>query len=371
MKVLFAVTKGEVGGAQEHIRILATGLLGRGADVTLLTEPRSHLAEQLGPAGATVIEWSHITRNPHPVRDPLARAELREVVIANEPDVLHVHSTKAGVLGRGLTSRTPTATVFTCHHAPYGPGRQWSHRLAARPVEQLTLRLVDGIISVGARDVPLLAKIAPAVPIEVIRNAIEVPPIALGAPLGTPVALWVARLKYPKRVDVAVRAWEGVVRERGDARLIICGTGPQEEATRALVSRSGARDNIEVLGFVDSLDAEYSRSSLFLLSSMAEGGLTMATLEAMSHGLSPVVSDVGDAWLLLVERAGYVARPRDPASHARAVLRALEDPDAAGVRERALSYASNGWSTKDMVNATALFYESLTRKKRDGRRGRT
>ena len=359
MKVLFAITKGEVGGAQAHIRILAAGLMSRGWSVGILTEPRSRLAAELRDLGADLHDWPHITRNPHPTNDVRARRELRTVLQIERPDVLHLHSSKAGTLGRGLTGGTETATIYTCHHAAFGPGRQWSHRVSARPIEQVTLPLVDGIISVGARDVPLLSKIARAVPVEVIRNAVDVPPRPLGAPPGTPTAIWVARLKRPKRIDVAIKVWERVVEQRADARLIICGSGPLEANARDLASRSSARDNIEVLGFVADLDKIYAQASVFFLSSMAEGGLTMATLEAMTHGLIPVVSDVGDASLLLIERAGFVAMRNDVRSHAAAVLQAFAHRDAAEISKRAMTYSTTRWSTTDMVAATVSFYEQV------------
>src|SRR5205814_3992851 len=119
-------------------------------------------------SGAAIYEWPSIVRSPNPLRDVRARRELRDAVEAFRPDVLHLHSAKAGVIGRGIVRR-PAVTIYTCNHAPFGPGRKIGHRLVARPVEQLTLPHVDGVITIGARDMPALTRLARGVPIALVR----------------------------------------------------------------------------------------------------------------------------------------------------------------------------------------------------------
>lgn len=358
MRVLFAITRGEIGGAQEHVRILGSGLIDRGHDVGIVVEAPSNLGDRLSERGAMVIPWSSIERNVDPFADVRARRELRHAVAEFRPDVLHLHSAKAGVLGRGLVG--DGATIYTNHHAPYGPGRQWSHRIIARPAEQLSLRWLDGIISVGARDMPLIRKMAPRVPLRLIRNAVpfEGEPASPVDPV--PAALWVARMRRPKDPLQAVAAWEHVVRAVPDAKLIMCGEGPLADALRRRIDRSFARSSIEYLGRVPELREQQSRASLFLLTTDVEGGITMATLEAMTHGLVPVVSDAGDAWLHDVHGMG-VAVPQDsPKTVAAAVVQLLRRPDdIAAMRARAIEYARNGWSVDHMVDATSGFYSEV------------
>src|SRR5688500_586337 len=107
MRVLFAITRGEIGGAQEHVRVLATGLIHRGHDVALALEDPSALATALRAAGANVVAWESIERDVNPLADVRARRELRAIVKRVGPDVLHLHSSKAALLGRRLL--TPPA----------------------------------------------------------------------------------------------------------------------------------------------------------------------------------------------------------------------------------------------------------------------
>lgn len=362
MRIMFAITRGEVGGAQEHVRILATALASDGHDVGLLVEHPSALAASLGGEDIDVFAWRSIERNVDPRSDLAARRELKEAVRTYRPDILHLHSAKAGLLGRGLR-REHSAIVYTCHHAAFGPGRQWSHRIVARPAEQVSLGTLDGIISVGARDVPLLRKLAPRTPIRLIRNAVPWKGQPLSPELPGPHALWVARMRRPKDPLQVVAAWERVTKVVSEAQLTMCGGGPLAEKLRARIARSPARANITYHGQVPSLAEHQRQATLFVLATDVEGGITMATLEAMTHGLVSIVSDAGDAWLHEVFGTGVVVPTRSPGIMAEATTDLLRDPQrVVMMRRRAIEYARTSWTIDDMFRSTVDFYRFLQRK---------
>lgn len=357
MKVLLAITKGETGGAQEHLRILAKGLVERGHTIGVAATMPSSLGEAL-PREVHVFPWRNIVRNPHPLRDVQARRELHEIVTAFRPDILHLYSAKAGLLGRRL--EPDLVTVYTSHHTPYGPGRKWAHRLVSRPIEQLTLRYLDGIITDGARDAPLLRKLAPDVPLRIVPNGIEPPATPLSPPDPVKVALWVARMRHPKDPLQAVKAWRYVAQRHPDARLIMCGEGPLLDRVRSAVASSPVGANIEVLGRVPDLESQRARASIFLLATDVEGGTTMATLEAMAHGLVPVISDAGDAFMLDRSACGVVVPRRSPQTLARAIASLFDEPEVVrAMRDRAIEFATRSWTGADMARETEQFYEDL------------
>lgn len=359
MRVLFAITRGEVGGAQEHLRVLAKGLLARGHHVGLAVEAGGDLAQNLASEGGTVFEWRSITRNPHPLRDARARRELRRMIDAFRPDVLALYSSKAGVLGRRLLPLADGVTIFTCHHAPFGPGRQWSHRLLARPVEQLTLRFVDGIISDGARDIPLLRRVAPHVPIRLIPNGTSAsPPVT--SPRVTNTALWVARFRRPKDPLQAIEAWRHLHRTDPRADLLLCGDGPLLPAARDRVRRLPDPSRVQLLGHVPSVAPFHQQASVFVLTSSVEGGVTMATLEAMAAGLVPVISDVGDAFLLEHAGCGVVVPRNSPKTVAEAVHDLLSNPARLeSMGKAAIGFSRETWTAERLVESTISFYRDL------------
>jgi glycosyltransferase involved in cell wall biosynthesis len=356
MRVMFAITKGEVGGAQEHLRILAQGLLDRGNQVALAVTPGTELADSVASAGSAVYRWESISANAAPLANLSARRELKAAVSDWSPDVLHLYSSVAGAVGCGILRPPNGVTIFTCHHAAFGKGRRWTHRALSRPVAQATLPRMDGIITDGTRDSEALRKIARNVPFEVVRNAVPVsgPPATDGGL--RPSAIWVARLASPKDPLMAVAAWEKVVARMPEAMLTICGTGPLDQALRARVAQSPARSNIEVAGFVPDMAPLVKRSSIFLLVSKVEGGTSMATLEAMTQGLVPVITDVGDAYLLPEKQCGVLVESYDPDSIADSVVALMSDPERFSVlRTNALAF-SRDRTVDDFVDETRNFY---------------
>jgi glycosyltransferase involved in cell wall biosynthesis len=359
MRVMFAITKGEVGGAQEHVRILAQGLLERGHQVALMVTPGSHLAESVTEMGGTIFDWRSISPAAAPLANLSARRELKAAVKDWKPDLLHLNSSVAGAVGSGILRQPDGATIFTCHHTAFGAGRTWKNRLLSRPVAELTFRRMDGIITVGFRDMAVISRIAKGVPVELVRNAVPAsgPPISVGGLRRS--AIWVARLAEPKDPLMAVSAWERVVSQVPDAMLTICGTGPLEGDLRAMVANSQASANIEIAGFVADIRPLVERASVFFLVSKVEGGISMATLEAMGQGLVPVVSDAGDAVLLSERRSGVVAGSYDPEGLASAVVDVFSDPQRyEELRESAISFA-RGRTVDDFVEETIAFYRRV------------
>jgi glycosyltransferase involved in cell wall biosynthesis len=130
-----------------------------------------------------------------------------------------------------------------------------------------------------------------------------------------------------------------------------------EAELRSRVANSPARDNIQVEGFVENIQPLIERSSVFLLVSRVEGGVSMATLEAMTNGLVPVVTDAGDAHLLSTHSCGVVSDSFEPASIAESVVELFREPRRlAALRSNALNFAARR-SVHDMVGETLEFFD--------------
>lgn len=357
MRVLIAITKGEVGGAQEHVKILARGLLDKGHEVALAASDPSPLAESLRVMGGVVFPWNSIVGPVSPRSDVQARRELREIVARWRPDIVHLNSSKAGALGVGLLAPPQGATIFTCHHAPFGARRRLQNRVLARPIEQFLLPRMDGIISVGIRDMPVLQQIAPKVPLTHIVNAVPSQGEPISSERLSPRILWVARMAHPKDPLLACKVFNEVHEVRPDAHFTLCGTGPLEQKVRECIEKSNLGSSIEYPGFVPDLKTVYADSSIFLLVTKVEGGLTMATLEAMTQGLVPVVTDAGDAEFLEESDCGVYVRDYSATGIAKAILGLLADPGKySRLRTNALRYSRLERTPADLVSETIDFY---------------
>jgi len=105
--------------------------------------------------------------------------------------------------------------------------------------------------------------------------------------------------------------WPEIVKEIPDAHLILCGTGPQEAALRALSNLSGIEVNIHFTGYIENTADYYKAADIFVLPSYREGN-SNSILEAMASGL-PVVSALAGGTPALVGCVGadYLVTPGD------------------------------------------------------------
>jgi glycosyltransferase involved in cell wall biosynthesis len=101
-----------------------------------------------------------------------------------------------------------------------------------------------------------------------------------------------ARLSREKGIDILIRAWANVVKQEKDLKLIIVGNGPLEEELKELSKAVGVAELVEFSGMVQNVKDLLKDADLFVLPSRAEG-LSNALLEAMSHGLPCIATNVG------------------------------------------------------------------------------
>ena len=148
-----------------------------------------------------------------------------------------------------------------------------------------------------------------------------------------PVALFLGGLKSRKNLPVLLEAWREVTRERGDARLLIAGSGPLEATLRRRAALLGLGDRVVFAGRVAEADkvGYYNAADVFVSPSALEGfGFTVG--EAMSCALPVIVSDRGALPELVVDgEGGLVGRADDAGQLGRHLRELLAD---AALRER-------------------------------------
>ena len=154
-KVAHVITRLIIGGAQENTIFTAEGLQNDyDYDVTLVTGP------PLGPEGGLLDgEWRktvrctvlpQLRRAVNPVRDAISFAQLYLIFRKEKYDIVHTHSSKAGILGRlaARLARVPIV-VHTIHGLPFHPYQsKWLNRFYIA-VEKAAAKRTDFFISVA------------------------------------------------------------------------------------------------------------------------------------------------------------------------------------------------------------------------------
>lgn len=308
---------------------------------------------QSGPLAGWIKEAGarHIPLNL--VRQPSLR-DLRSIWairrLARGRDVVHLHSSKAGALGRlavaTLRRRDRPAVVFTPHYWSWQVGG----RLAKlyRFVERLLASRCDAIVAVSEQEAAEgRAQLGRAVDhLTVIPNGVDRERFSPDGGRGqrdpeTPLIVCVGRLSRQKGQDVAIRALAQLGNRAAHLRLV-GDENPvgEREKLEDLAASLGVGDRIEWRGKVDDPAPEFRAADIVIAPSRWEG-MSLVFLEAMACGATVVVSEVfgSDA----VRSAGVIVAPEDPHALARELDALLDDEDrrrqlGTAARERSKSY---------------------------------
>jgi hypothetical protein len=113
-----------VGGAQENTLLTVIGHTEKGHDVTLITGPspgpEGELLKQGKFSDFKLLEISSLVREINPIQDFKAYFELKKIFQENKYDVVHTHSSKAGIVARAAaTAAGIKFVVHTVHGQPF------------------------------------------------------------------------------------------------------------------------------------------------------------------------------------------------------------------------------------------------------------
>lgn len=182
--------------------------------------------------------------------------------------------------------------------------------------------------------------------------------------------LCVARLQYPKGIDVLLHAWARMIRAsaawrtRLKPRLLLAGTGPLQKQLEQLATALAIQDSVVFLGLRKDVVPLLQQSWGFVLPSRWEG-MPNALLEAMACAIPCIATRVSGSEDIIVNGInGLLIEPEQPAEMAQALHRIIEDT------ELAQKLAQEGHATiqrdYQLINVTQrcidLYRHALTRK---------
>ena len=295
MKIAYIVTRADpIGGVQIHVKDLASAVQAQGHDVTVLTGGAGPFVDALRAQGTPVIPLRHLIVPIGPMSDPLALKEILGRLRELRPDLLALHSAKAGVLGRIAGRWLGVPAVLTAHGWTFTPGFPPIQGAAYRRIERLVGPLTSKIIAVSEFDrrLGLEARIVPPHRIVTVHNGMPDVPASLRADPGRapPRMIMVARLGAQKDHPTLLRALAGLTDRPWQLDLI--GEGPLQDDMRALATTLGIADRVRFLGQRLDVDRLLAEAQLALLVTNWEG-FPLSILEAMRAGLPVVATAVG------------------------------------------------------------------------------
>ncbi len=283
--------------------------------------------------------------------------------LAGRAELVHVHSSKAGFLGRlaafGRGKRR--ACVFTPHGWSFWAADGAEAQLYVG-LERLAAHWCRAIVALSGdeRDAGLEAGVGRPEQYRVIPNGVPLERFTLPrAPVRGRI-LMVGRLAPPKRPDLAVRALAGVRAKVPQAELHVVGDGPLRPDAERLAAELGVGEAVRFLGYREDVPELLAEAECALLASDYEG-CPLAIVEAMAAGVPVAATEAGGvAELVEPGRTGALGAHGNAEALAAALENVLADPErAAELGAEGRRVAEARLSLERMVERTVALYDEL------------
>ncbi len=269
MHVAHIITRLIIGGAQENtLHNVEDQIRDFGDRVTLITGPglgpEGSLEERARSSGADVCWLPQFRRNLHPWRDWSSYREILRWLRETQPDLVHTHASKAGILGRWAAARLGIPAVHTIHGASFHYGQSALAYRLYQTLERQAARSTARFISVAdaMTDQYVAARVAPRDKFVTISSGFDVepfltpprPPAEVRRELGLApehiVIGKVARLFHLKGHEFVIEAAQPVLERFPQVRFLFVGDGILRDQYEHRLDELGIRERFVFAGLV-------------------------------------------------------------------------------------------------------------------------
>lgn len=342
LRVVHVITRLELGGAQQNTLYCVRHHDRARFDVALVAGVGGMLDDDARAIPDATVDLVPYLRHPiSPVGDARAVGRLAAAFRALAPDVVHTHSSKAGILGRLAAVRAGVRTiVHTVHGWSFNDTQDGLRRRVYAGLERHVAKRTTRLVCVARADVErgLALGIGDPGRYRVLRSGIELGAYRRAANVRAAArSAWgfgedvtvvgtLANFKPQKAPLDFVRAAARALASDGSLAFVAAGDGPLRAEAERLARRSGIADRLRFLGWRRDAAEVLAGFDLFLLTSRFEG-LPRSVLQAIDAGV-PVVATAVDGTPEIVDdgRTGLLVPPGDVEAAADAVIRFARDP---------------------------------------------
>ncbi len=348
MRICHVITRLILGGAQENTILTCEGLHDRGHEVTLITGPalgpEGELLTRARAGGYRVIVLDSLRREISLRLDRRACGELISIFRQIEPEIMHSHSSKAGIIARKAGKKAAKKTggmqiVHTVHGLAYHRYEKWWKNRLYIALEKRAANRSDAIICVAdaMTDKALAAGVGVAGQYLTIYSGMDTerfmnrPAAAdtfraeFGIPADSVLVTQVSRLAELKGHEYILEA----ARRITDKRIHFCfvGDGHLQQLITQQIDRAGLADRFTLTGLLpaERIPEVLHATDILVHCSLREG-LARALPQAMLAGIPVVSFDVDGASEVVDSDTGILLEPKDTAGLALAISTLADAP---------------------------------------------
>ncbi len=387
MKICHVITRMIVGGAQENTLFTCRGHLEHGHGCTLVTGPtegpEGKLLEHDCPPGLEVVQIPDLTRNLHPLKDFKAYQQLKEYFAAKSFDVVHTHSSKAGILARIAARKAEVpVVVHTVHGQAFHRFNSWHKNLIYIKAEKLAARYCDKIYAVAQAMIDQCVEAGVASPEQymTVYSGMDLKPylsckkdIYLAADLGIPhdaiVVGKIARLFELKGYEYLLEAAPHIVKACPKVHFLIVGDGVLRPKLEAQIKEMGLTDHFTFTGLVPPSDIpKYTALMDILVHLSLREGLPRTVVQALASAVPAVGFPLdGTPEVILDGKTGLLVETGNIQQITEAVIQLADQRDKAIAMGKAgREFVRERWDWHNMVSILEADYEKLLAQSESG-----
>jgi len=374
INILYVVTQLELGGAQKQLLSLIRQIDRDRYNLFLFTAQDGLLMEEaLSLSDLTLHRSKYIKRSIDPLKDLLALIEIVRFIKKNKIDVVHTHSSKAGVLGRwaGALARAKII-IHTVHGWSFNDFQNPFVRKLYQRLERISAKFTDKIVVVSNHDRQkgLDSRIGSDRQYFLLRYGIDRAQFGskdssirkeLGISEDALVVGTIACFKPQKALEDFVQLASLARQVLPQARFLMVGDGVLRQKIERLIAEFNLGPQFILVGWRRDIPRILSAMDVFVLTSLWEG-LPIAVLEAMASQVPVVATHTGGISEVIAEgKTGFLVPCHDMPSMLKKVRILLED---ASLKSRIICDAKKcvdeKFDTKTLVRAYEDLYQKLT-----------
>lgn len=367
-KIAYIITLPILGGAQSHVYELMAHINEYDYETLLITGSAGWLTEKADELGIKCYIVPSIVREISPANDIKALYDVCKILKKEHPQIIHCHSSKAGIIGRIAGKMCGINTVFTAHGWAFTEGISSKKRWLYCRIENFVGYFTDKIICVSEYDHQLGANNLPAHKDKMLTLHNAIPDLpqyvrdwethSVGDVLHCVV---VARFSPPKKNVELLHILRKLLDDGMSLDITFIGDGPDYAKARAVTQVLGLESSAFFLGARSDVPELLPQYDLLILLSNWEG-LPISIIEAMRAGLPVLASDVGGvSEEVLHHETGWLVQKGNEQDELVACL-----ADALQNKSIFQEFGQNGraiyqekFNIKEMVNQIHSVYQEL------------
>jgi len=337
MKILQVITNLELGGAQKATLNLSEWLMERGHDVVVVSSSKGGLYRRVKEIfGRRFKEIRFLEREINPIYDLIAFFSLFIFILENKFDLVHTHTSKAGILGRWAAFfALRTRNIHTVHGFAFHDYQNKIVKSIFVILERATAVITDRIIAVSesVKNKGLRYGIADENKYSVIYELVDVSGYSDGGFMLRENRSYqktffrigmVAALKPQKNPQDFIKLAAIMMKKRKNLEFLLIGDGVLRNRLNKMVEKYSIKENFKILGWREDAYELMKSFDILVLTSLFEGQ-PHVIIEAMSLGIPIVATKVDGIKDIVINGSnGFLFPPKKPYQMARCIENILD-----------------------------------------------